>query len=234
MVLVAACSSVPVVQDPVEAPGPGQVAESVVVLHGLGRSRRSMGSMARALGRAGYRVVNLGYPSRSADLPELVEHLAAQLAEAGLGPADPIARPVHFVGHSAGGILARAFLAEHPDYPVGRLVQLAPPNAGSSLATELRELPYFASVVGPLAVTLADPLEAPPHYPIGVIAGDHSILPTSLWTRGEDDGIVSVAETRFDGMADHLVVPHTHTFLMNSRTVQSQVVGFLGEGRFQR
>jgi len=36
--------------------------ERVILLHGAGRSPRSMGRMAKALARQGYRVHNLAYP----------------------------------------------------------------------------------------------------------------------------------------------------------------------------
>ena len=43
-------------------------------------------------------------------------------------------REIILVGHSAGGVLARLFVEDHPDGPVTRVVQICAPNLGSSWA----------------------------------------------------------------------------------------------------
>ncbi len=51
---------------------------------------------------------------------------------------------IALVGHSAGGLVARHFVEDHPDAGVTRVVQLAAPNGGSSLAdaeTKLKIVP---------------------------------------------------------------------------------------------
>jgi len=48
------------------------------------------------------------------------------------------------------------------------------------------------------------------------------------------DGKVPVAATHLPGEADHLVVDGFHSFLMNRRDVQDQVLHFLQTGRFRR
>jgi pimeloyl-ACP methyl ester carboxylesterase len=44
-------------------------------------------------------------------------------------------REIVLVGHSAGGIIARQLVEDHPDVPVNRVVQVATPNLGSGWAT---------------------------------------------------------------------------------------------------
>jgi hypothetical protein len=61
-----------------------------------------------------------------AQAPELTRELR-RLKEAGYGD-------IVLVGHSAGGVLARLLVEDHPDLGVTKVVQVAAPNAGSSLA----------------------------------------------------------------------------------------------------
>jgi hypothetical protein len=49
---------------------------------------------------------------------------------------------------------------------------------------------------------------------------------------GPGDGTVAVAETRAEGLADHLVLPVTHTGMLFSRAVVRQAGEFLQAGRF--
>jgi hypothetical protein len=49
---------------------------------------------------------------------------------------------------------------------------------------------------------------------------------------GPDDGKVAVTHARLKEMADFLVVPAGHTFIMNNDTVIAQTIHFLRYGRF--
>jgi hypothetical protein len=49
---------------------------------------------------------------------------------------------------------------------------------------------------------------------------------------GPDDGLVGVERARLEGADDFLVVPATHTTIMNRRDVAEAVIRFLLEGRF--
>ena len=70
---------------------------------------------------------------------------------------------------------------------------------------------------------------------MGIITGSRSLNPLTSWlVTGEDDGKVSVESAQLEGMADFLVVPNTHTFIMNSSQVAQEVVHFLEQGSFSQ
>ncbi len=224
---VEASGGAPVWAAPTDSP-------TVVVLHGLGRTAASMGPLEHALRAEGYRVVNLGYPSRHHGVDGLVDTVHAALET-----CCATAGPLHFVTHSLGGILVRAYAERHGHERIGRVVMLSPPNQGSEIVDRLDGLPIFEWILGPAALQLgADGGGAtidlgPPRFEVGIITGDASFNPLfSWWLPGPDDGKVSVESARLEGADGFLVVPYTHTFIMRKEDVITQVLSFLRDGRF--
>lgn len=212
------------------------VREDVVVLHGLGRSERVMRPLAHELAQAGYRVHNLDYPSTTATPEELVEHLHRALSDCCAWSGR-----VHFVGHSLGAVLVRAYLAAHPMPQLGRVVMLAPPNRGSEYVDVAGDWRLFRAVLGPTAAQLGTSETSLPNrlpgadFEVGVIAGTGSINPLgSALIEGESDGTVSLSSTRLAGMRDFIALPVSHTFIMRNAEATRQTLEFLRAGRFAR
>lgn len=207
-----------------------------MLLHGLGRTPRSMRVMQAALEQSGYVVASIGYPSRH--FP--VEQLAQEAIGRGLAACrQQGAGRIHFVTHSLGGILVRYHLANHEVPDLGRVVMLAPPNQGSEVVDVLSHVPGYALITGPAGVQLGTSPTSVPNalgpvtFELGVIAGTRSLNPVfSMMLRGENDGTVSVARTHVDGMADFVKVGASHTFIMRSKVAIRQVLAFLKGGSF--
>lgn len=208
---------------------------TVLLLHGLGRSARSMAPLAQQIRAAGFRTVNLDYPSTCHPIDTLVDEHVRPAVEAARDEA-----PLHVVTHSLGSILVRRH-AERHGLPDGtRVVMIAPPNAGSPLADALRDRWPFRWWCGPALRELGTrdgclpPRLGPLDAEVGVVAGDRDIYP---WFRpllgGPSDGLVSVEGTKLEGMTDFTVVHAGHAFIMRDRTVADEAVHFLRRGRFR-
>ena len=211
-------------------------AETVIVVHGLGRTPASMAILVSRLENAGFHVINFGYPSRSEPIEALVERLESEVGQC----CNSEAETVHFVTHSMGGVLVRSYLSQRPEAHQGRVVMLSPPSQGSEIIDAFSDSDLLRSILGPAALLLgtdsagiANQLE-PVRFSLGVITGTRSLDPIGSWLiPGPDDGKVSVDRAAVEGAADFIALPATHTFIMNRSDVAEEVVNFLRNGRFQ-
>jgi pimeloyl-ACP methyl ester carboxylesterase len=213
-----------------------QAQEGVVLLHGMCRTADSMQKMEAALTQAGFIVLNVDYPSRTASVEALAD------AAIGQALANPVLKDcvkVHFVTHSLGGILVRSYFKRHPLTRLGRVVMLGPPNQGSEVVDELGSWWMFRKLNGPAGGELGTGADSTPNklgpvnFEVGVIAGDRSInWINSCMIDGNDDGKVSVERTKVAGMKAHVVVHATHPFLMKDKAAIEYTIRFLKAGAF--
>jgi len=233
--LLAALASAVLPAAPGLAQAPEKREECVVLLHGLARGRASMSALHWYLDAAGFRVVNIGYPSTR----KSIESLSLEAIPRSLSECSGASR-IHFVTHSMGGILLRRFLAEDRIEGLGRVVMLGPPNGGSEIVDNLGHIELFRKLNGPAGVELGTGEEDLPRrlgrvdFELGVIAGTRTLnLLTSAMIEGLDDGKVSVSSTKYAGATAHLTLPVTHTFMTIDPEVLSQTRHFIETGAFR-
>jgi hypothetical protein len=221
--------------------------KAVVTLHGLGRSRDHMESIASSLEKqGGFTAINVSYASTRRSIDQHAQSLARVIE--GLDGIEEI----NFVCHSLGNLVVRRYLgeatADEPRWKVDprikRMVMLGPPNNGAQLAEVLadvlhdNDLAWF--VAGPSAWQLARQWDdakqklAIPSFEFGIIAGgrgDHwGINPLIA---GDDDLIVRVDETKLPGACDFCLVNCRHGHLTNDEAVERCVLCFLQHGYFK-
>ena len=134
-----------------ELAAPVSKGDYVVLLHGLGRTAVSMSRLRSFLGKQGYQVINVTYPSTRFPIELLSDVWLHRLLENRI--VDPKAR-VHFVTHSLGGIIVRHYLSKHSMENLGRVVMLAPPNHGSEIIDRLQASSFTRNLLGPTRLEL--------------------------------------------------------------------------------
>jgi pimeloyl-ACP methyl ester carboxylesterase len=217
-------------RDQAIAPASGHL---VLLIHGLGRAKESFAGLEAALSAAGYQADSVNYPSTRRGLAAHADQL-----ERLLNRLEGVER-VSFVTHSLGGLVLRELLVRDSAWKTriqpGRAVLIAPPNQGSAIADRFQDFAPFEWLLGgggqAATSAAAGALPAPP-IPFAVIAGgrgdDAGYNPL---LEGDDDGVVTVQETRLDGAAGYLLVDAVHTVVMNHPQTIAAVLSFLEDGR---
>ena len=199
----------------------------VLLVHGIWNAKAWLAPFALRLRREGLAPGLFGYdsvlrePERAGD--RLIAHLRAHPVEL-------------LVGHSLGGLVILEALRRAPELPVKRVVCLGSPLRGSRVAAAIGGRAPLSLLLGrsrDLLETGCPPWEGP--AAVGVVAGDRPRGVGGWFTRmdGPSDGTVTVDETRLQGLADHCIVPASHSGLVMSAPAAAQAAAFLREGRFR-
>ncbi len=200
--------------------------QHVLLLHGLWMGPWALQPLSRRLQAGGFEVERLGYASVRGDPEACMDALAERLRRQ---PAE------HLVAHSLGGLIALQTLRREPDLGVQRVVCLGSPLCGSRAATGLSRWGFGQQLLGRSADLLRNGIPAwNGTAQVGLIAGASGMGAGRFMAelRAPHDGTVEVEETRLQGLADHLCLRVSHTGLLASVEVASQVTRFLRDGRF--
>lgn len=198
-----------------------------ILVHGLWVPAAVMAPLAARLSAQGFRCRLFSYFGRARPLAAHAERLARYARDVG---------PAHFVGHSLGGLVVLEALQAHADVGAGRVVLLGTPVRGNFAGRRLGELGWGRWFLGATQPLWADGRAArwSRAEPLGVIAGT---LPLGLGRLfgalpGANDGVVRVAETRVEGMTDHISLNVGHSAMLLSARVAAQVAAFLRDAHF--
>lgn len=209
--------------------------EIVFLLHGLGRSRLAMWVLASRLEDAGFMVNNIGYASIGKSPEEILKDVTTQI-NSHLPEKD---QAVHFVGHSLGGLIIRAYLEKTKISNLGRVVLIGTPNKGTPLVDKHRDACWM-QLLGSTTLALGTTENSfpnsisDPYYPVGIIAGIREGVDNEDTIPGKDDGLVPLESTKMSGMTDFIVIDSSHWMLRYDRDVAMQTIGFLKHGRFKK
>ena len=234
LTIVAVTAGVSLATEPTPEPTASSHKEHVVLLHGLGRSKSAMWLLASRLEDAGYHVHRIGYESFRKTPEEIISSVEDDITAC----CEKVNGNIHFVGHSLGGLLIRAYLDRHRPENLGRVVMIGTPNQGTDFVDKYRDR-WWMQFAGDAALSLGTdsdsfPNSLPkPYYPVGVIAGLKDGTDQEDDIAGADDGLVPLRSTPVDGMNDFVVVATSHSAMRYDRTVAEQTVNYLRHGRFQ-
>lgn len=194
-----------------------------------------MAWIGRYLKKQGYDVSLLGYPSTQYTLAELAEVIYPKVQKL----IQHNTQPVHFVCHSMGGLLLRAYLEKYPVPNLGRVVFLATPNQGSELADFLSRFKLYRWLFGPAGLQLKTSqtphlFKQPVNFELGVIMGDKPSINLRCFNQAPNDGNVTVESSKVAGMKDHIVLPKNHLNILFDKNTMVQIAYFLKNGFFKK
>lgn len=209
----------------------------VILLHGLGRTHLSMSSLGSTLKKHNYLVVNRDYPSTK----KSIDSISAQCIQPMIDECiiQHQSTQIVFITHSLGGIILEKYLESHEIPQLTHVVMLGPPNHGSPIVDKLQKAWFFRALLGPAGQALSSSkqgytLSTKRAYRVGIIAGNIHLTPFSRWFFNEpNDGKVSVSSAYMHGADDFMVLPVTHTFMMNNALVQKNILSFLNFQAFR-
>jgi len=203
--------------------------ELVVLVHGFLRTSRNMCYMKESLKRYGYRVLSPTLPVTTQKVDVCSVRLKKRLHKY----SD---RKLHFVGHSLGGIVIWHFITHNKVKNLGRVVLIGVPIQGALIARIVSDIFPYVSKLFPSICDIRRPysLNMRPEVDVGVIAGGRGRrCGFTPFLPGDNDDLIRVKETRFNGMKAFTLKHYIHQCIHKKEDVVEDVVNFLRDGRFK-
>jgi pimeloyl-ACP methyl ester carboxylesterase len=186
-----------------------------LLVHGMGRTPLSMFRLGRKLRRAGHTVDLLGYTTAVEPFARIVLRVQERFARiAARGP-------YVVVGHSLGGLLARAALGGRPSSFIwpAHLIMLGTPNRPPRQARRFGKLLAYRWINGECGQLLTQDdffAQLPPlSIPYTLVAGTRGTPGGGAFGNEPNDGLVAVSETLVAPSDTPITIPAWHTFMMN-------------------
>jgi triacylglycerol esterase/lipase EstA (alpha/beta hydrolase family) len=201
----------------------------VVLLHGIGRTARSLKRLEEFMTSEGFTVLNVTYPSTKYLIEDLAEIIHSKIHRQ-LGKYNNVS----FVGFSMGGLIIRAYLHSHHIPNLDKVIMVGTPNRGSPVADFLKDFRLSRNIFGPASMQLTTTyldnrdLYGRTYYECNIIAGSLPLDFFYFLFKGQvNDGKVSVESTKLEGMKDHVVIRVPHWYLHKSKVARKLILNFL-------
>jgi len=179
----------------------------------------------------GFNCVQFSYHSVTGEIQDHVDRLRALAKEQRCDR-------LHFIGHSLGGVITYKMLESTDGLIDGRAVFLGSPMQGSTAVDTMSRWTLGRVAIGSAVcneLMSSEPRRWDGRRDIGLIAGSVEMGFGRLFSEKlmtDSDGTVLISETKLDGAKDHIVLPVTHTSMVFSPLVTTQIVNFLRDGKF--
>lgn len=206
----------------------------VVLIHGIADKPMHLWKIEKETLDAGYSVLNFDYKSTKTSMDSVIISLKQEIDS-----VKSKYNEIHFVVHSLGSFVLRAYLYKYPLENCINSVLIAPPSKGSIMAERFEKFKPFQWLYGEAGQKLGKgdddywQVFPPPEKPFGIIAGGintkHGINPL---IPGDDDGTVGVQETKIEGYSDFIIIPGLHSSLLWQSEVIDQILYFLRNEQF--
>jgi hypothetical protein len=195
---------------------------NLLLVHGLWRTPLSFLLLVKRLRGWGYQTELFGYAAVAQGYDAIVSRLIERLER--LARAGPYA----VIGHSLGGVLLRSALSHLTCSQPEHFVMLGTPNRPPRLAQILGVRWVYRRIMGECGANLSSRLFYAglplPSVPYTIVAGTAG--PRGRWSPfgyEPNDGIVAVSETRILDDDPLVLLPVTHTFMMNNARVHEVI-----------